>query len=216
MKSCVAAGSEVQLARGARDGELYIWLADDSAPATGQKSAAHQQAACHAAIPSSGTARDSSTGGSTQHDTAMAGSGESSYSGQTAPVEAAQPINQWLDLRPADMQYSSPALCHAEPSCEAEECSRPPATEELAAGLDAVQPPPAVPEPSGLGAVPPAGGMLAVVDPLKAFRLSSAAVQLLFPAWAGSAALLPSQVALTFLVGRPGKVGRHTAFLLQH
>ena len=41
----VAAGLEVQLARGIQNSVPHIWLADDSAPALGQQLAPHQRAA---------------------------------------------------------------------------------------------------------------------------------------------------------------------------
>jgi hypothetical protein len=204
--------------RGARDGELHIWLDDDddddAACTTRHQLVAYQWAANPAETPCNGARRSSSTGDSTAGGVAAANSGERSDRGRTDPVEAAQPTNQWMDLRPADMPHISRASCNAEPSGEAWECSRPPVTEQPAAGPQAVQPPAAVSGPCGAAAAPAAGGMLAVVDPLKASRLSSAAVHLLFPAAAGLAAL-PSQVALTFLVGPPGKVGRRTTLHLQ-
>lgn len=207
----MAAGSEVQLARGIQNSVLHIWLADDSAPVLGQQRAPHQRAAGPAASPCNGALRESSSGDTTEGSSAAAKSSMSSDSGGTSPVEAAQPTNQW----PAGERPNIPEVGDAAPGSEAEACSMLPAKEQLAAGLEAVPPPAAATVPFGTAAAPAARGMLAVVDPLKAFRLSSAAVHMLFMAAASSAAPLPCQVALTCLIGPPGKVGRHTALHLQ-
>jgi hypothetical protein len=159
---CLASSSEVKLAWGAQHGVLHMWLAHGAVPATHHEVAAVGQTASLAALPCGGTTGNNSNSGSGNDSGGVAAN--SSDSGCTAPVEAAQPTATRPDPQAAaDSQHSS-ALEAAGPSIELQHCSRPPAVEQPAAEAGAAQPPAGALEPCDQLVPEHAGDGLALIS----------------------------------------------------